>query len=206
MKISKIKGKIKNRIPGPTKDQHYYSVLIPLIESEGKLEIIYELRSKNLLTQPGEVCLPGGRIERGEDFSQAAVRECSEELLIPESKIELLGESDYLITPFNFIIYAFVGKIKLKSAAEINPNSYEVEEVFTVPLDYFLNQTAEKYNAVLKGEFEEEFPYYLLPGGEEYQPPGSDYPIYFYRYQKRIIWGITAEITKAFVDILKNKN
>lgn len=206
LKISNIKGKIKNRIPGPTRDQHYYSVLIPLIESEGRLEIIYELRSNNLSTQPGEVCLPGGRIERGEDFSQAAVRECSEELLIPESKIELLGESDYLITPFNFIIYAFVGKIKLDSAAEINPNRYEVEEIFTVPLEYFLKQSAEKYNAVLKSEFEQEFPYYLLPRGEKYQPPHSDYPIYFYRYQKRIIWGITAEITKAFVDILSRES
>ncbi|MFP4198713.1 MAG: NUDIX hydrolase, partial [Halanaerobium sp.] len=91
MKIKNIKEKIQNRIPGPTRIQHYFSVLIPLIEIEGETHLIYELRSKNLNTQPGEVSFPGGRIERGEEFSQAAVRECSEELLIPESKIELLG-------------------------------------------------------------------------------------------------------------------
>lgn len=204
LKIKTIKNKIKNRIPGPTRIQHYFAVLIPLIEIDGKLEIIYELRSKNLSTQPGQISFPGGRIERGEEFSQAAVRECSEELIIPESKIELIGESDYLITPFNFVIYAFIAKINLKSLKEIKVNNYEVEEVFTVPVEYFLNHPAKKYNAVLKSEFDEAFPYHLLPQGEKYNPRQGSYQIYFYHYQQRVIWGITAEITKNFIDILKS--
>lgn len=204
LKIENIKEKIQNRIPGPTRIQHYFSVLIPLIEIAGKTHLIFELRSKNLNTQPGEVSFPGGRIERGEEFSQAAVRECSEELLIPEAKIELLGETDYLITPFNFIIYAFVGKINVDSIEEIKVNNYEVEEIFTVPLDYFINHQVEKYAAVLKSEFDQDFPYHLLPQGEKYNPRQGDYQIYFYRYQGRVIWGITAEITKSFIDILKH--
>jgi 8-oxo-dGTP pyrophosphatase MutT (NUDIX family) len=204
LKIENIREKIQNRIPGPTRIQHYFSVLIPLIEIDGETHLIYELRSKNLNTQPGEVSFPGGRIERGEEFSQAAVRECSEELLIPENKIELLGETDYLITPFNFIIYAFVGKINVKSIEEIKVNNYEVEEIFTVPLDFFLNHQVEKYAAVLKSEFDQDFPYHLLPQGEKYNPRQGDYQIYFYRYQGRVIWGITAEITKTFIDILKH--
>ncbi|SIQ87697.1 ADP-ribose pyrophosphatase YjhB, NUDIX family [Halanaerobium kushneri] len=204
MKIENIKAKIQNRIPGPTRIQHYFSVLIPLVEIDGEIHLIYELRSKNLNTQPGEVSFPGGRIERGEEFSQAAVRECSEELLIPETKIELLGETDYLITPFNFIIYAFVGKINVNSIEEIGVNNYEVEEIFTVPLKFFLNHQVEKYAAVLKSEFDQDFPYHLLPQGEKYNPRQGDYQIYFYRYQGRVIWGITAEITKSFIDILKH--
>jgi 8-oxo-dGTP pyrophosphatase MutT (NUDIX family) len=204
LKIENIKAKIQNRIPGPTRIQHYFSVLIPLVEIDGEIHLIYELRSKNLNTQPGEVSFPGGRIERGEEFSQAAVRECSEELLIPETKIELLGETDYLITPFNFIIYAFVGKINVNSIEEIGVNNYEVEEIFTVPLKFFLNHQVEKYAAVLKSEFDQDFPYHLLPQGEKYNPRQGDYQIYFYRYQGRVIWGITAEITKSFIDILKH--
>jgi 8-oxo-dGTP pyrophosphatase MutT (NUDIX family) len=204
LKIKNIKEKIQNRIPGPTRIQHYFSVLIPLIEIEGETHLIYELRSQNLNTQPGEVSFPGGRIERGEEFSQAAVRECSEELLIPEEKIELLGEADYLITPFNFVIYAFVGKININSIEEIKVNNYEVEEIFTVPLAYFLEHQVEKYAAILKSEFDQDFPYHLLPQGEKYNPRQGDYQIYFYRYQDRVIWGITAEITKSFIDILKH--
>ena len=204
LKIKNIKEKIQNRIPGPTRIQHYFSVLIPLIEIDGEIHLIYELRSQNLNTQPGEISFPGGRIERGEEFSQAAVRECSEELLIPEKKIELLGEADYLITPFNFVIYAFVGKINVDSIEEIKINNYEVEEIFTVPLEFFLKHDVEKYAAVLKSEFDQDFPYHLLPQGEKYNPRQGDYQIYFYRYQGRVIWGITAEITKSFIDILKH--
>jgi 8-oxo-dGTP pyrophosphatase MutT (NUDIX family) len=97
LKIENIQEKIQNRIPGPTRIQLYFSVLIPLIEIKGQTHLIYELRSKNLSTQPGEVSFPGGRIERGEEFSQAAVRECSEELLIPEEKIDLC---ESLVCPF----------------------------------------------------------------------------------------------------------
>ena len=177
--------------------------MIPLIEINNELHIIYELRSQNLSTQPGQVSFPGGKIERGEDFSQAAVRECSEELLISEENIELLGESDYLITPFNFIIYAFVAKINLDSVQDIKLNKHEVEEVFAVPLNYFFDHKVESYAAVLKSEFDEDFPYHLLPGGEKYDSSHGDYEIYFYRYRDRVIWGITAEITKSFVDILR---
>ncbi|PUU86490.1 MAG: NUDIX hydrolase, partial [Halanaerobium sp.] len=114
------------------------------------------------------------------------------------------GETDYLITPFNFIIYAFVGKINVDSIEEIKVNNYEVEEIFTVPLKFFLNHQAEKYAAVLKSEFDQDFPYHLLPQGERYNPRQGDYQIYFYRYQGRVIWGITAEITKTFIDIIRD--
>ncbi len=204
LNIKEIEAKIKNRIPGPTRIQHYFSVLIPLIKIDGEIHLLYEVRSQNLNSQPGQISFPGGRIERGEEFSQAAVRESSEELLIPESKIELIGETDYLITPFNFIIYAFVGKINVDSIEEIKVNNYEVEEIFTVPLKFLLNNQAEKYAAVLKSEFDQDFPYHLLPQGERYNPRQGDYQIYFYRYQGRVIWGITAEITKTFIDILKH--
>jgi 8-oxo-dGTP pyrophosphatase MutT (NUDIX family) len=204
LNLKKIEAKIKNRIPGPTRIQHYFSVLIPLIEIDGEIHLLYEVRSQNLNSQPGQISFPGGRIERGEEFSQAAVRESSEELLIPESKIELIGETDYLITPFNFIIYAFVGKINVDSIEEIKVNNYEVEEIFTVPLKFFLNHQAEKYAAVLKSEFDQDFPYHLLPQGERYNPRQGDYQIYFYRYQGRVIWGITAEITKTFIDIIRD--
>lgn len=204
LKIKNIKNKIKNRIPGPTRIQHYFSVLIPIIEIEGNLNLIYEIRSKNLNTQPGEISFPGGRVERGEDFSQAAIRECSEELLIPESKIELLGESDYLITPFNFVIYAFVAKIKFNSLAEIKVNNSEVEEIFTVPLKFLLDYPVERYQTILKSKFGHNFPYSILPAGENYNPRQGSYDIYIYHYQGKVIWGITAELTKAFIDIIKD--
>ena len=204
LNIKTIQKKITNRIPGPTRIQSYYSVLIPIIEIDDKLNLIYELRASNLSTQPGQISFPGGKVERGEEFSQAAVRECAEELLIEQEKIKLLGEIDYLITPFDFIIYAFIGCLKLNSLSEIKTNN-EVAEVFNVPLEYFLDHEPEKYGAYFKSEFDTDFPYHLLPEGKNHKKLRSEYYIYFYRYQNRVIWGITAELTKNFIDILKNK-
>lgn len=204
LNFREIKAKIQNRIPGSTRNQHYYSVLLPLICIEGKMHLVYEVRSKNLSRQPGQISFPGGRVERGEGFSQAAVRECSEELLIDKDQIDLLGEIDYLITPFNFIIYVFVGKLKFENLSQINVNNYEVDEIFSVPIDYFLKNDVEKYSAVLKSEFDDDFPYHLIPQGEKHNKKRGEYEIYFYRYKGRIIWGITAEITKNFIDIISS--
>lgn len=203
LKFREIKDKIQNRIPGSTRNQHYYSVLLPLICIDKKMHLVYEVRSENLSRQPGQISFPGGRVERGEEFSQAAVRECSEELLINKNRIELLGEIDYLITPFNFIIYVFVGRLNFEDISQISVNNYEVDEIFTVPIDYFLENEVEKYSAVLKSEFDDDFPYHLIPQGKKHNQKRGEYEIYFYRYKGRIIWGITAEITKNFIDIIK---
>jgi len=205
MKIDKIKSKIKNRIPGPLRIERYYSVLIPVFEINNRTYILYEVRADHLSTQPGEISFPGGRVERGETFCQGAVRECSEELNIAEEKIDVMGEVDYLITPFNFIIYAFVAKIDIDNLDEIEVNKNEVKEIFKVPVDYLMTHKPEKYRAELESEMDKNFPYHLIPGGEDYNHRRSSYTIYFYRYEDRIIWGITAEISKNFIDILKNR-
>jgi len=202
LKYKDIENKIKNRIPGSTRNQNYYSVLLPLLSLNGEMNLLYEVRSKNLSRQPGQISFPGGRVERGEEFSEAAVRECSEELLIEKSKIKLLGEIDYLITPFNFIIYVFVAKLDFESLSDIEFNSYEVNEIFSVPVEYFINNEPEKYSAYLKSEYDQDFPYHLIPDGRNHSPSRTEYNIYFYRYQDRVIWGITAEITKNFINII----
>ena len=49
-----------------------YAVFIPLIEVDGKDHILFEVRSESV-SQPGEVSFPGGRLEGGEDFSEACL-------------------------------------------------------------------------------------------------------------------------------------
>lgn len=47
------------------KEHRFYSVLIPLVEREGKMHVLLEKRAAHI-SQPGEICFPGGRIEAGE--------------------------------------------------------------------------------------------------------------------------------------------
>ena len=65
------------------------AVFMPLVEADGKLSLLFEVRSK-LIGQAGEVCFPGGRIEEGESPLDAAVRETMEELELGRKAASLL--------------------------------------------------------------------------------------------------------------------
>jgi len=70
MDIEYIIGKFKNRTPKPIGINREYAVLIPLVNNNGQWEIIYELRSKNLHKQPGEISFPGGAVEENETYKE----------------------------------------------------------------------------------------------------------------------------------------
>ena len=48
--------------------KYRYSVLVPLIQNNNRLEVIFQLRAKDLNRQPGEISFPGGELEEGESF------------------------------------------------------------------------------------------------------------------------------------------
>ncbi|XP_029781722.1 peroxisomal coenzyme A diphosphatase NUDT7 isoform X1 [Suricata suricatta] len=114
-----------------------YAVLLPLLVKEGKLHLLFTLRSEKLRRSPGEVCFPGGRCEPEDvDAVATALREAQEEVGLHPRQVEVvcrlvpyLLERDTLITPV-------VGFIDQNFQAQPNPD--EVKKVFLVPLEYFL--------------------------------------------------------------------
>ena len=42
------------------------AIVVPLIQREGSVEIVFELRTRHLRRSPGEVGFPGGRVEAEE--------------------------------------------------------------------------------------------------------------------------------------------
>ncbi len=206
MKAEKIMRLIKNRIPRPEGKYQVFGVMAPLIETAEGYHMLLEIRASTLRRQPGEISLPGGMKEEGETPVEAAVRETSEELSIPKAGISVLGPLDYLVTPFNNTIYPFVGIIEQAYLSHIKGAPNEVEEVFTVPLDFFLSTRPQCYQVGTKFEIPREFPFGLIPNGTEYNWRSGIYPVYFYSYKRRIIWGITARILKNLADILNEGN
>lgn len=203
MNIKDIKEKVKNVIPGPIGISHEYAVFIPLVETNNKLEILYELRAKDMATQPGEISFPGGEVEPGESYEEAAIRETMEELNIGRENINLIGELDFFVSYSNISIYCFLGTITGVDVDKISPNKAEVDHVFTVPLDFFLNNQPDVYYLKLRTDISEEFPYNLIPNGKNYNWREGRHTIMFYYYKDYIIWGFTAKMTKRFVDIIK---
>lgn len=204
MRIDHVKRIMKNKRAVPEGKYKVFGVLVPLIDRGEDCKVVLEIRASTLRKQPGEISLPGGRMEKGETPKKAAIRETSEELGIPKEAIEVFAPLDYLMTPFNYLIYPFIGMIKEDYVNQIVGAPGEVDEVFTVPLDYFLETKPECYRMATTFQIPRGFPFELIPDGESYNWSTGTYSVCFYCYNDRIIWGITARILKNLALRLKS--
>ncbi|WP_040208700.1 NUDIX hydrolase [Neobacillus jeddahensis] len=204
MELDPVLQKLKVHTPKILGSERFskYAVMIPLLQKEDGIHILFEVRSLELRRQPGEICFPGGRIDPEDlDEKGGAVRETVEELRIDEEDISDVYPLDYMISPFGMILYPYVGYIKKPD--RISPNPSEVGEIFTVPLAFFMKNNPEIYRVQFKAEPEENFPFDLIPGGEKYQWRARGLEEYFYRYGDRAIWGLTARILAHFIEIIR---
>ena len=190
-------------MPEPLEKMAKFAVIIPIIKIGDELNIIFESRAKDLRTQPGEISFPGGKLEKGESFRQAAIRETMEELNISRNNINVLGEMDYLISYSNMEIHSFLATIDGVEVDEIFPNPGEVDHIFTVPLNFFLENEPNGYYLEMETKYNKEFPYNLIPNGEDYKFRKARRTIYFYQYNGYIIWGFTAAIMKNCIGKIK---
>lgn len=200
--MKNIINKFNNRKPNMIGSYRKSSVMILLIELDGETNIVFEKRALNLRSQPGDISLPGGAIETDEMPKEAAIRETMEELNVTDNSIKYIGPMDYFISPYNNIIYSFVGELKERVKY---PNSDEVDHVFYVPLSFFLQNAPEEYKMDLVPEFIHDFPFDLIEGGKNYKFKKRSQIQYFYRYEGYVIWGFTALIIKRFIEIIKMK-
>lgn len=203
MEISEIEKKVRGVVPKPIDIIHNYAVLIPLIEIDGQTHILYELRSHNMSNQPGEISFPGGKVELRESYREAAVRETMEELNIARENIEVIEQLDYLVSYANITIYSFLGKLSGIDVDKLRPNIAEVDHVFTVPLDFFLENEPDCYYLDVKTDLNDEFPYNLIPNGRNYKFRRGRQTVMFYYFKDYIIWGFTAKMTRKLIEIIK---
>lgn len=191
----------KIRKPGIIGEEKFrqYAVLAPLIETDKGLSFLFEKRSQKLNRQPGEICFPGGKLEKGESLEECAIRETTEEILVESHQIEITGPGDIFVSPFNIMIQPFLGRIQdYKDSYSLD----EVERVIKVPLEFFRNNKPEGYKNKIINQPPEDFPYEWIPGGENYPWVNGTYDILFYKYEDEIIWGLTARIVQSIVELI----
>lgn len=203
MDIPLIKKMLKNKQFSVLDSTHESAVLVPIIKVNHETHILFEVRALSLNNQPGEICFPGGKIEKDESALNCAIRETSEELNISEDNIEIIDRLACLVTSFNMTIYSFCGILNNIRFDSIKFNEDEVASIFSVPINDLLNQEPLSSNMTVTLETPEDFPFHLIPGREAYEWKAGKCPVYFYKYKNYIIWGITAKILKNFLDAFK---
>jgi peroxisomal coenzyme A diphosphatase NUDT7 len=204
VEIKKIIQSLEKHAPSilGSRDYSKFAVLLPLIEKEDGIHILFEVRSLQLRNQPGDICFPGGRMDPQDmDEAEAAIRETIEELGILKEDISSVFPLDYLMTPFGMFVYPFAGLIH--NLNNLNLNSDEVSGIFTVPLSYFMNTKPDIHYVHFKAEPSEDFPYHLLVGGQNYNWRRKKADEYFYVYEGKVIWGMTARIIAHFIELIR---
>lgn len=185
------------------------AVLIPLVEIDGEIHLILQLRASNLNAHSGEISFPGGKKEKKDrNFLETAVRETMEELGLQRESIEVICEMDTLVAPFNVIIYPFLGIIHDYESIRINQS--EVDHIFTVPLNFFIDNPPSRYDIRVTLSADENFPYERTVKGKDYRFREGCYDSLFYDYEDYNLWGMTAKIIHGFIEhykaILTTKN
>jgi 8-oxo-dGTP pyrophosphatase MutT (NUDIX family) len=109
------------------------------------------LRGADLKDHAGEVCFPGGKPDaRDANLAATALRELEEEVGVPRSEVDLVGElRPMAVITGRYLIHPFVGVLGPGALPRIA--SAEVARVLTVPLMPLLDG-AEPIDAV-KGEW-----------------------------------------------------
>lgn len=182
-----------------------FAVLVPLVRDRGELSLLYEVRSRTMRRQPGEVCFPGGRMEGDESPECCALRETEEELAIPATAIHVMGPLDFIAHRSGRIIYPILGLVDRAAVGRMVLNPGEVEETFLVPLANLWDQTPKEHTYPLVPHPEEDFPYDELGIPRNYPWANGRETVLSYFWEDRVIWGLTGRITRNLIRLLKEQ-
>ena len=141
--------------------------------------LILTKRASHLKHHPGQIALPGGKVDQGDDGVIAtALRESSEEVGLPPGLVDIAGTLPTHETVTGFLVTPVLGFVRGPFTPV--PEAGEVEEVFTVPLDHVLNPA---HYSIERRRWRNEWRrYYAVPFGPYY------------------IWGATARILRGLAD------
>lgn len=99
--------------------------------------IVLTVRADSL-RHGGQVSLPGGVIEPGEAFEQAALREAHEEVALPRDSVRVLGALTPLDIPVSgFRLHPIVAASE--TVPVLSPSDGEVARILEVPVDDLLD-------------------------------------------------------------------
>ncbi len=142
------------------------AVLVPLVQRDDGLTVLLTQRTAHLANHGGQISFPGGRVEPADtDSTAAALRETQEEIGLSPESVDVLGRLDDCITGTGFQVVPVVGLIH--PPFTLVRDSFEVEEIFEVPLAFILDPANHQRHARLMPSGETRH-FYAIPFGDRY--------------------------------------
>jgi 8-oxo-dGTP pyrophosphatase MutT (NUDIX family) len=139
------------------------AVLIPVVNHLQGPTLMFTQRTSHLYDHAGQISFPGGRVDDTDaDREATALREAEEETGLHRSKVDIIGRlPDYDIMT-GFRVTPIVGWIE--PPYELQPDPFEVENVFEVPLGFLLDPANhQRHSREVDGIIRR---YYAIPYGD----------------------------------------
>jgi 8-oxo-dGTP pyrophosphatase MutT (NUDIX family) len=159
-------------------------VIILLYEEHGILQFPLIKRQEYVGAHSGQVSLPGGKAEAGEDALDAALRECEEEIGIKPDRAEVLGKlSDFFVMPSNFIVTPVIAAINRTPV--FTPDPFEVSRILEARVSDLVEDNSIKQKEIMAaGKYRMVAPHFEI--------------------DNEIVWGATAMMLNEFRMVLRD--
>ena len=182
MVADRIASALKLRSPQTLAGNGYKpaAVLMPIQERSDGDYLVLTKRADHLSTHKGQIAFPGGRVDPGDaDVTEAALRECYEEIGVGPECVRILGRLDEFTAGYGLVVTPIVGVIPTECEFRIDPA--ETAAVAAVPIAALM----EPPNCALSD--------HLSPGG---------HPNYHFYVNGWDVWGVTARIIAQFLELV----
>jgi len=160
------------------------AVLLPFLWKDNQWHLLFIRRTVDQHEHSNQVAFPGGRTDPKDSTpEETALREAFEEIGLRREDVHILGRLWDFLTVTNYRVSPVVGAIPWPYQLKLDTK--EVTRVFTIPLGWL----ADPSNHEIRQR--------VLP------PPFEPLPvIFFHPFDGEVLWGASARITLALVNIL----
>ena len=165
------RSNVDRQVPADTLRES--AVLVALLQGPEGAEVLLTRRSQALSSHRGEISFPGGRVDAGETFEAAALREAHEEVALDPSVVRICGRLDPISTMVSrSYIVPVVAAIEQRPS--LHPAVGEVDRIMWVPLVELTRPDTSRE--------------------EVWHVDGEPRPIFFFELDDETIWGATARV------------
>lgn len=159
------------------------AVLVPIIHREPVATLLLTERTSGLRAHPGQIALPGGRVDPQDASPEAAaLREAQEEVGLDPRFVETLSRGPDYLTGSGYHVALVIAVVQPGFQLRLNPD--EVADTFEVPLSFLMD------------------PANHHKGSRDWR--GIPRTIFEMPFENRRIWGITAGILRILYERLYN--